>query len=336
MVKALYVYLVRHAESKNNSRDLHDMRSAATSVNLPTTPSASTTARMLLGRGGDLMTDNLKIDEEDEKAGMQQAEQLATESMSAMSSPRPGREPDPGLTGRGKSQAEAVAGLLRKIRDDPKTEPRLRPGFLYTSGFLRALETCHPIAESLELAPELHSDLHEEGGVFEGPRRGIRRESYPLHHGLNAEQMREVLPTLQVVDSIPEEGWWVGGQEPAPAANERAQRCAEWLWKLAEERGSEEDRSSESRGAVVCVTHGLFMDRLLKALAGLDPHLGSVLFMSFNCAYWLVQLRLNHDDNTPRIAVMAASNVVDHVPMSLRTGHSICGIAHCQPSYATN
>ena len=92
---------------------------------------------------------------------------------------------------------------------------------------LPGLRTCYPIAESLQTAPELHSDLHEaatcracrvllpesltcvilaslirlrcqvilsvfrhlvilpvpprqEGGVFEGPRRGVRRESYPM------------------------------------------------------------------------------------------------------------------------------------------------------------
>ncbi|CAK9113417.1 unnamed protein product, partial [Durusdinium trenchii] len=62
---------------------------------------------------------------------------------------------------------------------------------------------------------------------------------------------------------------------------------AEWLWKMAEERGTEEDAGHDSSGAVVCVTHGLFMDRLIKALAGLDPHLGDMLIMTFNCAYWL-------------------------------------------------
>eukprot|EP00439_Symbiodinium_sp_Y106_P070775 s1421_g12.t1 len=102
MVKALYVYLVRHAESKNNSRELHDLRS---SVNLPTTPSASTTARAF-GRGGESVAADVsaKIDEEDDKTGQQMAEQ----SVSLLSSPRPSREPDPGLTDRGKSQAEAV------------------------------------------------------------------------------------------------------------------------------------------------------------------------------------------------------------------------------------
>mmetsp|Transcript_69915 Transcript_69915/g.166894 ORF Transcript_69915/g.166894 Transcript_69915/m.166894 type:complete len:328 (+) Transcript_69915:111-1094(+) len=325
MVKALYVYLVRHAESKNNSRDLHDV----SVMNLPSplaSPLASPTARHLSpvaceGRGVKL----IKLSEDDSTS--QQAE------TDLLHSPRPGREPDPGLTERGKEQAKAVADLLQKIRDDPKTERRLRPQFVYTSGFLRALETCQPIAESLSLPPQFHSDLHEEGGVFAGPRRGVRLESYPMHYGMNGGQMCDVLPGLTGTDNVPEQGWWGGGQEAPEEAQLRARRCAEWLWKLAEERGANEDYKSESSGAVVCVTHGLFMDRLIKALAGLDPHLGSVIFMSFNCAYWLVQLRLDHDPERPRIAVMAASNVIDHVPMSIRTGHSICGIAHCQPSY---
>ncbi|OLP90477.1 hypothetical protein AK812_SmicGene27953 [Symbiodinium microadriaticum] len=126
---------------------------------------------------------------------------------------------------------------------------RLQPRLLFTSGFLRALETCYPIAESLQTAPELHSDLHEEGGVFEGPRRGVRRESYPMHHGLNAQRMCEVLPSLKVTESVPEQGWWPGGVEQPAAATDRAHRCAEWLWKLAEEQGAEESRSSESPGA---------------------------------------------------------------------------------------
>lgn len=323
MVKALYVYLVRHAESKNNSRDLHDSR-ASTSMALPSPkePSSPKEPRLSPLKEGYL-----------EKNVEEENGELSITSDVLLPSPRPGREPDPGLTGRGKEQAKAVAELLRKIRDDPKTEPRLRPSFVYTSGFQRALETCYPIAESLNLPPRFHQDLHEEGGVFEGPRRGIRRESYPLHFGMNSNQMCQVLPGLQGTENIPEQGWWVGGQEPPNNAQKRANRCAEWLWKMAEEQGCDESFPEESSGAVVCVTHGLFMDRLIKALAGLDPHLGSMLIMTSNYAYWLVQLRIDHDENTPRIAVMAACNVVDHVPMSIRTGHSICGIAHCQPSY---
>eukprot|EP00435_Cladocopium_sp_Y103_P071428 s182_g37.t1 len=245
--------------------------------------------------------------------------------------------PEPKVESAPPKEAEAASAASAASAPSEKTSRQeisvLRPSFVYTSGFQRALETCYPIAESLNLPPRFHQDLHEEGGVFEGPRRGIRRESYPLHFGMNSNQMCQVLPGLQGTENIPEQGWWVGGQEPPNDAQRRANRCAEWLWKMAEEQGCDEAFPEESSGAVVCVTHGLFMDRLIKALAGLDPHLGSMLIMTSNCAYWLVQLRIDHDENTPRIAVMAACNVVDHVPMSIRTGHSICGIAHCQPSY---
>eukprot|EP00435_Cladocopium_sp_Y103_P072581 s182_g40.t1 len=115
MVKALYVYLVRHAESKNNSRDLHDSR-AATSMALPSPKEPSSPKEPRFSPKEGYLR---KKDVEEENA------ELSITSDVLLPSPRPGREPDPGLTGRGKEQAKAVAELLRKIRDDPKTEPRL-------------------------------------------------------------------------------------------------------------------------------------------------------------------------------------------------------------------
>eukprot|EP00913_Durusdinium_trenchii_P004311 g3997.t1 len=115
MVKALYVYLVRHAESKNNSRDMHDVHSSA---NLPSSPLGSPKEPRILSTLREGYEE--KKDGEDE---LKQAE-LSISSDALLPSPRPGREPDPGLTGRGKEQAKAVAELLQKIKEDPKTESR--------------------------------------------------------------------------------------------------------------------------------------------------------------------------------------------------------------------
>jgi len=299
--KVLHIYLVRHAESANNSRDEHDQHAPAVDSS-PGPP-----------------------------AKRQKTEDDATPAEPAAPSCR---EPDPGLTSRGKAQADAVAQLLRRIRDDPKTNPRLRPKRIFVSGFRRALETCIPVAQVLGLTPELQNTLHEEGGVFEGPRRGIRRDDYPLRHGMSGPQMCELLPNLGGTENVPERGWWDGGQEMPEKAHQRAKECADWLWKLTEEIGSSDSNEvSADDGAVVCVSHGNFMDRLIKALSGIEPGLGSLLFMTYNCSYWLVQLHLNPHAENPRLAVMAACNVVDHVPMAIRTGHSIRGVAHCQPSY---
>eukprot|EP00931_Biecheleriopsis_adriatica_P047133 TRINITY_DN27142_c0_g1_i2.p1 TRINITY_DN27142_c0_g1~~TRINITY_DN27142_c0_g1_i2.p1 ORF type:complete len:315 (-),score=49.03 TRINITY_DN27142_c0_g1_i2:54-998(-) len=304
-MKVLNVYLVRHGESENNSRGNHDERCgdvAALSTESGQAPSAK----------------RRKVNESETDANGGQSSRMSSSS----------RQPDPGLTSRGKAQADAVAQLMRSIRDDPKTEPRLRPHRLFTSGFLRALETCRPVSEALQLAPQLHADLHEEGGIFEGPRRGQRLDSYPVRHGLTAREMCEALPGITGIETVPERGWWVGGQESSADTLQRAERCSEWLWQMAEETGD-----GGSSGAVVCITHGLFMDKLIKALGGIAPGTGSTLFLSANCSYWLVQLRVDPSAALSRMAVMAACNVVDHVPMEVRTGHNMCGVSHCQPSY---
>mmetsp|Transcript_32374 Transcript_32374/g.58828 ORF Transcript_32374/g.58828 Transcript_32374/m.58828 type:complete len:329 (+) Transcript_32374:96-1082(+) len=310
--RVLFVYLVRHAESSNNSRDLHDQRGA---------PSAASSTNGTTSSGGDALSSTKRRKTEADGVQVQHGDAPTKSS----------REPDPCLTSRGRKQAVAVARLLQRIREDPATDPRHRPQQLYTSGFCRALETSKPMVELLKLDPQLQSDLHEEGGVFEGPRRSSHVVDYPKRYGFSAAEMRKVLPSIIGTESVPEKGWWVGGQETEEESAKRARRCSEWLWKLVEKTDSSADTAEA--GAVVCVTHGLFMDRLIKALSGLQPDLGSVLFMSFNCAYWLVQLRIDPQAPDQRKAVMACCNVVDHVPMSIRTGHSICGISHCQPSY---
>eukprot|EP00928_Gymnodinium_smaydae_P011813 TRINITY_DN14322_c0_g1_i1.p1 TRINITY_DN14322_c0_g1~~TRINITY_DN14322_c0_g1_i1.p1 ORF type:complete len:289 (-),score=28.00 TRINITY_DN14322_c0_g1_i1:312-1178(-) len=286
-MKKLNVYLVRHAESRNNSKNQHD-----TSSRIQHEPS--------------------------------ELRPVST------------RESDPALTSRGEAQAEAAAQLLRRITEDEATDRSLKPKRIFVSGFKRALETCAPIATALNIQPELRLDLHEEGGIFEGSRRSSAAElaALPKRHGLTAEGMREVIPSLSGTDVVPIEGWWRGGRETPEEAVSRAQQCAKWLWQLAEdaEPGDGEDGEEEAQ-AVICVSHGLYMDKLIKALAGLPPGLSSALFLTSNCGYWMIQLRVDHNADNPRVAVLAASNVVDHIPMAIRTGHTMGGVSHCQPSY---
>merc|ERR1719221_2498170 len=152
---------------------------------------------------------------------------------------------------------KATAHLFRSLVKDPARDPRLRPCRIFSSGFKRSLQTCRPIAEALDLKTRLCLDLHEEGGCFEGPRQR-RWCEYATVHGLNAEQMREHLPVLEGVEGIPVHGWWRGGMETLEDVAERAKRCADWLWSLLEKQGEEES------GAVICISHGLFLDRWIK------------------------------------------------------------------------
>lgn len=301
----LYIYFVRHAESENNSRDAHD--EAADSMLSPRT-------KKLSHRGTD---------------------EWVGEPMSptAIRNIPNERHPDPGLTQRGHEQSKAVGTLFRHLTNDPLTGPRLRPQRLFVSGFRRALETCEPVAAALGLKPELHLDLHEEGGIFEGARSDPKRNEYPPRHGLNGQQMREFLPNLQGTESVSTQGWWRGGVETAEESAERAQRCVKFFWGLADQQAASLQTPGRQPSAVVCVSHGLFMDRLLKAFMGLPPAAPTVRLMTANCAYWLVVLRQNSSSTVPRHVVIPAANVIDHVPMNIRTGHKMSGFFHCQPSY---
>lgn len=236
------------------------------------------------------------------------------------------REPDPALTDRGIAQAEAAARLFSRIAKDPAAALSLRPSRIFVSGLSRALETCVPIARSLSLDPELEMMLHEEGGVFEGPRRGRGDGQWPQRHGLNAEKMRQLVPNAKGLESVPDKGWWRGDMEDSESVTVRANQCVEWLWSLAD--------AQESPGAIICVSHGLFMDRWLKALLGMNPTDARNWFLTANCAYWLIGLRLDQSAAVPRQTLLLACNVVDHIPMSIRTGHNLAGHSHCQPSYS--
>lgn len=284
MGRRLHFYLVRHAESANNSRGHHDA-----AVETEADPAA--------------------------KRARQSAD---------------GREPDPPLTEKGWAQARAAAHVLRQIAGDAATCPDLRPSQLFVSGFKRALETCTPMATALDLKPKLALDIHEAGGIFHGSRKEQNKSSsdgtsYPLVHGLTADEMRALLPGLICPEKFPDAGWWRGGYEVAEDMHARAQRCAEWMWTMVADEGDEP-------GAVVCVTHGLFLDLWIKALLGMPVTNKGAGFLSANAAYWLVQLELD-SDNERHVTVLAA-NVVDHVPMAVRTGHSLGGgMSHTQPSY---
>lgn len=285
MGRSLHFYLVRHAESANNSKGHHD------------------------------------------EAGDKAAEPAAKRARPTSG----GREPDPPLTEKGWAQARAAGHVFRQIAGDSATCPDLRPSQLYVSGFKRALQTCSSLATALDLKPKLALDIHEAGGIFLGSRKEQGRNGSdgtmlsPVH-GLSADEMQELMPGLACPEGLPDVGWWRGGYEVETDFKARAQRCAEWMWTMVEDNGVEP-------GAVVCVTHGLFLDYWLKALLGMPVTHKGAGFLTANAAYWLVQLEVDPDSSERHVTVLAA-NVVDHVPMAVRTGHSLgSGVKHTQPSY---
>ena len=104
------------------------------------------------------------------------------------------RPPGPGLTPRGRSQAQAVC---RRLLDLGHT-----PGRVLVSPMLRARETAAPLAAELGLVPEIDGDLRETGlGAWHGnlirdlaPTAAFRRwredpEAFPPPGGERPSEM---------------------------------------------------------------------------------------------------------------------------------------------------
>ncbi len=159
------------------------------------------------------------------------------------------RVAEPPLTKLGEEQAERLGSYVNGMAISR----------LYCSPMLRTMQTIRPLAEFLGCNPAVWIELHEHGGVFH--RAGADAPAVG-HPGLSRSEMSEMFPKYRS-EGIGEGGWWQGGEEDLASCYARAVRVAEELHRMAIE--AEEDES------IAAVSHGTFMDCLLKALLGRLP-----------------------------------------------------------------
>lgn len=162
------------------------------------------------------------------------------------------RVAEPPLTDLGELQAKMLG-------DHAHALPLTR---LYCSPMLRTLQTAQPLARSLGIHPSVWVDLHEQGGVFHRPGSDSKSVGLP---GLKRSEMRELFPDYQL-DTVGEKGWWRGGEEDLPSCHARAIRVADKLHSMAKDQAKDD--------CIGAVSHGTFMDCLLKALLGRLPGTG--------------------------------------------------------------
>ena len=159
------------------------------------------------------------------------------------------RVAEPPLTVKGEQQA---ARLGKYLADQPITR-------LFCSPMLRTMQTMQPVADALNREPAVWVDLHEHGGIFE--RKGLNADPVGLP-GLGRARMAEEFPGFRL-DGIGEDGWWFGGEEDREGCHARALRVSETLHRMAGELAEED--------LIAAVSHGTFMDSLLKGIVGRLP-----------------------------------------------------------------
>lgn len=217
------------------------------------------------------------------------------------------RSHEPELTPAGEEQAQRLAHFFGDITPPDATDTARRSTIserpvtaLYTSPMLRALRTAAPLATSLDLAPHVWPDIHEHGGLFTGdPHAG----TVVNYGGLTRQAMASDFPTYTLPPEISDAGWWWGGYEDMEQCTARARRVAQTLRQWAETRADE---------VILLVTHGTFMDQLIKALLGAGEQ-PAFHFSHINTAI----SRL--DFLTEGFVAVRYLNRAPHLPLSLYT-----------------
>lgn len=207
------------------------------------------------------------------------------------------RSPDPSITDRGFVQADALARHFEDV-DYGVTD-------IFVSPMLRALQTARPMVRALKLQPRLWVAIHEDGGMFTGdPDAPETVSGYP---GLTLAEFTRDHPEFELVDEITDDGWWTAGWEDRAACHARAIRVAADLVHRADS-----ERAQGIASVVALVSHGTFLDALIKALFGHLPDERHHYFLN-NTALSLL------DFSRPGRIRLAYLNRTQHLPADLVT-----------------
>jgi broad specificity phosphatase PhoE len=166
----------------------------------------------------------------------------------------------------------------------------------------RALQTAAPLKRALGLAPQVWSDIHEQGGIFLDHGDGRGPIGYP---GKTRREIQSAFPDYVLPADITAKGWWNRDYEGWTTCHQRAVKVAQELHRWAE--------SDEHRDEIIAiVSHGGFIDALLKALFNQLSE-GQLFYYHYNTAISCIDFR---PDGRLDVRYL---NRLDHLPPELIT-----------------
>lgn len=224
------------------------------------------------------------------------------------------RSVDPPLTDLGERQAEMLGAYVASgenqelSREDAVTAGQLAAGkyqlqqglgitSLFTSPMYRSLQTVQPVSRALGLAPRIWVDIHEEGGMFLNHGGDEVLVGYP---GRTRSEILAEFPDYVLPTSVDETGWWNKDHEDPASLLVRATKVSEQLREMAKT----EDR-------VAMITHGAFMNALLKAIFG-QISVGHMYYRHHNTA-----ISRFYMDGDGQFEVMYLNSIVHLNPESI-------------------
>ena len=154
---------------------------------------------------------------------------------------------DPHLTDLGHQQADHLARFFEAGEESVRFAES-RVDRLVCSPMWRALQTARPLAEVLDLRPEVWVDVHEQVLTSENQLGSTR------------EEISTAFPGYVLPDVVTDEGWWRGGRETRSGRMERALKVS----------GQLQERAAEGEHLAI-VSHARFIDSLLKAVQNQLP-----------------------------------------------------------------
>ena len=223
------------------------------------------------------------------------------------------RVDDPSLTEVGFQQADYLAqhfkhntnieNIVSSQTDSPERKDHHDYGIthLYCSAMYRAMQTAKPMAQALGLTPHIQVDIHEHGGVWltnDGVTTG--------HTGMTRSQVEEEFAGYVIPDTVTDAGWWnpADGKEDVPGCHARAMRVVELFKQRAQVEANQNDK-------IAIVTHGNFIDSLLKAFVGRLP--------AEDYFHWHYNTGITRLDFWNNRVVIRYINRISHLPSEIVT-----------------